>query len=145
MLDENGHPVRSCDYNEELTLWYLLHVCRSVNSDFVVGVWFRDLKGNSVYSANDLNKIHKLSAVAGESFVVSAKLKIPLSHQDYEVHTSIFGFKDGKAHAGDSYDFSRAVVWDMTDTAAYLAVRANKIMPVAGPVGTSFDLRIARI
>ena len=145
MLNENGDPARSCEYNEELTLWYLLNVCRPVNSDFVIGVWFRDLKGNSVYSANDLKKIHKLRARAGESFVMSAKLKIPLSNQDYEVHTSIFGFKDGKAHSGESYDFSRAIVWDMTDSAAYLTVRPNKIMPVAGPVGTSFDLQIARI
>ena len=145
MLNEEGYPAISCEYNEELTLWYLLQVCRPTDSDFVIGIWFRDLKGNSVYSANDLNKIHKLRAVAGESFVVSAKLKIPLSHQDYEVHTSIFGFRDGKAQSDEIYDFSRAVIWDMTDTAAYLTVRPNKTMPVAGPVGTSFDLQIVRI
>jgi hypothetical protein len=145
MLNEDGHPATSCDFNEKLTLYYLLDVCRPVNSEFVIGVWFRDLKGNSVYSANDLTKIHKLRAAAGESFVVSAKLRIPLSHQDYEVHTSIFGFKEGKAHSGESYDFTRAVVWDMTDSAAYLTVRPNKVMPIAGPVGASFDLQIAKI
>ena len=145
MLNEEGHPVTSCEYSEELTLCYLLNVCRPVASDFVIGVWFRDLKGNSVYSANDLKKIHNIKATTGESFVVSAKLRIPLSHQDYEVHTSIFGFKGGKAHSGGSYDFSRAVIWDMTDSAAYLTVRPHKLMPVAGPVGASFELKIERI
>jgi lipopolysaccharide transport system ATP-binding protein len=145
LLNEEGHPIASCDYNEELTLCYLLDVCRPVASDFVIGVWFRDLKGNSVYSANDLGRIHKLTAIAGESFIVSAKLKIPLSHQDYEVHTSIFGFKSGNARSGESYDFSRAIIWDMTDSAAYLTVRPHKLMPVAGPVGASFDLQIEKI
>jgi lipopolysaccharide transport system ATP-binding protein len=145
MLNEEGYAVSSCEYNEELTLCYLLEVRRPVDSDFIIGVWFRDLKGNSVYSANDLTKIHNLAAVEGESFVVWTKLRVPLGHQDYEVHTSIFGFKGGEAYSGQKYDFSRAVIWDMTDSAAYLTVRPYKLMPVAGPVGASFDLRIERI
>jgi hypothetical protein len=145
MVNESGHPVTSCDYNEELRLYYLLEVSKPVNSDFVIGVWFRDLKGNSIYSANDLNRIHTLCAEPGERFVVSAKLRIPLTHQNYEVHTSIFGFKNGKAHRCESYDFAQAVIWDMTDNAAYLRVHLNKLMPVAGPVGASFDLRIEKL
>jgi lipopolysaccharide transport system ATP-binding protein len=145
MLDQDGAPVTSCDYNEELTLYYLLDVCKPVDSDFVIGVWFRDLRGNSVYSANDLKRIHNLTAVPGQSFVVSARLSIPLSHQDYEVHTSIFGFRGGKAQLGEHYDFSRAIIWDMTDSAAYLTVRPHRLMPVAGPVGGSFDMKIDRI
>ncbi len=145
MLNEEDQPVTCCEYNDELTFYYLLDVCRPVISDFVIGVWFRDLKGNSVYSANDLQRIHTLTAASGDSFAVSAKLRIPLSHQDYEVHTSIFGFKGGKAHSEGCYDFSRAVIWDMTDSAAYLTVRPHRLMPVAGPVGASFDLKIERI
>ena len=145
ILNADNYPVTSCDYNEELTLYYLLDVCKPVDSDFVIGVWFRDVKGNSVYSANDLNKVHRLTALPGESFVVSAKLRIPLTHQEYVLHTSVFGFNNGRAFSPDCYDFNKAVIWDMTDNAAYIKVRQHKIMPVAGPVGASFDLKIERI
>jgi len=145
MLNSEGHSVSSCDYNEELTFYYLLEVCSPVDSDFILGVRFRDLKGNFVYSANDINAVHRITSGVGGRFVVSADIKIPLTHQDYVVLTGVFGFNDGTAFAGGVYDFSKSVIWDVIEDATYLKVHPYKIMPMAGPVNASFDLKMKRL
>ena len=97
VLNNQGIVASSCDYDEELILYYLLEVCAPTDSDFIVGVRFRDLKGNFVYSTNDLSKIHRLTAVVGERFVVWTRIKVPLAQQDYVILTGVFGFSDGLA------------------------------------------------
>jgi hypothetical protein len=145
MLNESGHQVTSCDYDEKLTLCYLLELCRSVTSDFILGVRLRDLKGNFVYSANDINSIHRIEGAAGDRLVVSTDLRFPLAHQDYVVLTGIFGFCDGVALVEGIYDYSRSVIWDVIEDAAYLRVHPCKIMPMAGPVNACFSLKIAKL
>jgi lipopolysaccharide transport system ATP-binding protein len=145
ILDIEGQPVSSCRYNEELAFYYLLEVCSPVDSDFILGIRFRDLKGNFVLSANDLNAVHRLRADAGSRFVVSTNIRVPLTHQDYVVLTGFFGFVDGTAISNGIYDFSKAVIWDVVEDAAYLKVDPCKLMPVPGPVNTSFDLKMKQL
>ena len=145
MLNEAGLQVTSCDYDEKLALYYLLEVCKPVSSDFILGVRLRDLKGNFVYSANDINSIHRIEAVPGDRFVVSTNIRIPLTHQDYVVLTGVFGFNDGMAFTNGVYDFLKSVIWDVIEDAAYLKVHPHKLMPLAGPVNTSFNLEVKKI
>ena len=86
-----------------------------------------------------------MEAVPGDRFVVSTNIKIPLTHQDYVVLTGVFGFNGGIAFAGGNYDFSKSVIWDVIEDAAYLKVHPHKLMPLAGPVNTSFDLKVKKI
>jgi len=145
VLDEAGHEVTSCDYNAQLALFYLLDVCAPVDSDFIVGVRFRDLKGNFVYSTHDLDTIHRMTAEAGERFVVSTAVKIPLTHQDYVIMTGVFGFNDGMTLVNGLYDFSKSIIWDVIEEAAYIKVRPCTRMPLAGPVHVSSNLALQRI
>ena len=145
MLNEGGDQVTSCDYDEKLALYYLLEVCKPVSSDFILGVRLRDLKGNFVYSANDINCMHRIEAITGDRILVSADLTMPLAHQDYVLLTGVFGFKDGRAFFGGAYDYSRSVIWDVIEDAAYLKVHPCKIMPLAGPVNASFDLKVKKL
>ena len=105
----------------------------------------RDLKGNFVYSANDINCTHRIEAAPGDHLVVSTELRIPLAHQDYVVLTGVFGFMDGIAFVGGTYDYSKAVIWDVIEDAAYLKVHPCKIMPLVGPVNACFDLKVQKI
>jgi lipopolysaccharide transport system ATP-binding protein len=145
VLDGAGHEVTSCDYDEQLKLYYLLDVCAPVDSDFIVGVRFRDLKGNFVYSTHDLGTIHRITAEAGGRFVVSTAVKIPLTHQDYVIMTGVFGFNDGMTLVNGLYDFSKSIIWDVIEEAAYIKVRPCKRMPLAGPVHVSSNLALQRI
>ena len=110
-----------------------------------MGIRFRDLKGSFVYSAIDINRIHRLTGVPGDTIVVSANIRIPLSHQDYVVLTGVFGFQDGNAFVDGIYDFCRSVIWDVIEEAAYLTVRPYKVMPLPGPVNACLDLRIEKV
>jgi hypothetical protein len=105
----------------------------------------RDLKGNFIYSANDIHSIHRLEAAAGDRFVVSTNIRIPLTHQDYVVLTGIFGFNDGRAFTNGVYDFLKSVIWDVVEDAAYLKVHPYRLMPLAGPVNASFTLEVRKI
>src|SRR6185436_8277518 len=145
VLNEAGLQVTSCDYNEKLTLYYLLQVCRAVSSDFILGIRWRDLKGNFIYSANDINCIHRIDAAPGDRLVASTNLRMPLTAQDYVLLTGIFGFKEGTALTAGVYDYSRSVIWDVIEDAFYLRVHPCKAMPLPGPVNVSFDLEIKKI
>jgi hypothetical protein len=145
VLNEAGIQGASFEYDEKLTLCYLLEVCKPVDSDFVLGVRFRDIKGNFVYSANDINRIHRIKGAPGDSIFVSTEFRIPLAHQDYVLLTGIFGFKDGNAFVDGVYDYSRSVIWDVIEDAAYLTVHPCKVMPLAGPVNTCFDLKVRKL
>jgi lipopolysaccharide transport system ATP-binding protein len=145
ITDEAGLPVAACDYNDRLTFHYLLKVQRQVDSDFILGIRVRDLKGNFVYSANDINRIHRLTGAPGDTIVISAEIRFPLSHQDYVVLTGVFGFQGGNAFVGGIYDYSRSVIWDVIEEAAYVEVRPCKVMPLAGPVNACLDLRVEKV
>ena len=145
VLNNEGIIASSCNYDEELTLYYILEVRAPTDSDFIVGVRFRDLKGNFVYGTSDLSAVHRIHASVGERFVASMRIKIPLTHQDYIILTGIFGFSDGMVLVNGNYDFSKSVMWDVIDDAAYITVRPNKLMPLGGPVHLSSNLQFVRI
>ncbi len=145
LLNDEGFPAVACEFNEHLSLHYLLEVCEPVNSDFVIGVRFRDLKGHFVYSANDLNSIQRMDANPGDRFVVSTNMRIPLTHQDYVLHMAVFGFNDGTAYTNGAYDFSKAVIWDQIEEAAYITVLPHKFMPLPGPVNTTYKLEVRKL
>ncbi|MCZ6799291.1 MAG: ABC transporter ATP-binding protein [Nitrospirae bacterium] len=145
MLNKDGCVAPSCEYDEILSLYYLLEVCEVVNSDFILGFRMRDLKGNFVYSACDMNLVQRMEARPGDRFVLSTNIKIPLAHQDYVILTGVFGFKDGRAFNNTVYDFSQAMIWDVIEDAAYLKVHPHKVIPMPGPVNASFDLKIEKL
>ncbi len=145
MLNKDGCVALSCEYDEILNLYYLLEVCEVINSDFVLGFRMRDIKGNFVFSACDLNKVQRMEASPGDRFVLSTTMKIPLAHQDYVILTGVFGFKDGMAFNNTVYDFSQAMIWDVIEDAAYLKVHPHKVIPMPGPVNASFDLNIEKL
>ena len=145
LLNEEGHQASSFEYNERLSLFYLLEICRPVNSDFILGLRLRDLKGSFVLSANDITSVHRISGNAGDQFLVSTTFRVPLTHQDYVVLTGIFGFKDGAAFDNYAYDYTKSVIWDVIEDAAFIQVQPCKIMPLVGPVHTSIELSVSKI
>ena len=144
VLNSQGQSVSSCGYDEELQFSYLLQAYSPVKTDILVGLLFRDLKGIEVFAANDLNVVHHLQAKPGDNFFVSAKLKIPLHHQDYKIMTSVLGYQDGSLNGIGSYDFSNAIVFEAIDEAAFLTVRPYKI-PLRGPVHASAEVAIRKV
>ena len=145
VMNEAGEVVTDCNYDEELRVYAYLELCASVDSQFILAVRLRDLKGTFIYSINDLTSFHDMRGVVGDKFVASFSMRLPLHHQQYVISTAIFGFRSGNAFPHGSYDFSQAVIWDSIDDAAYIAVRQYIKMPLAGPVHISADLRLQRV
>lgn len=145
MLNDDNEVIQSCDYNQNVRLLYLIEAAHQVSSDIVVGFRVRDLQGGFVYSANDIYSIHKIEAVAGDRFIISTSLRMPLTHQDYVVLTGVFGFKNGSSFLNGTYDFTNSVIWDVIDEAAFFKVRQFDLMPLAGPVHISTKMVMQKI
>jgi lipopolysaccharide transport system ATP-binding protein len=136
----DGTPANSCEYNESLEFLYLGKACSKVDSEFVLSVRIRDLKGNQVLSAHDIYATHRLTAEKGDQFVARFSLNLPLHHQEYAILTGIFGFQGGESRLAGSYDFGLADVWDVIEDAAFLRVNPCPVMPLPGPVHVSAPL-----
>jgi lipopolysaccharide transport system ATP-binding protein len=136
----DGTPTDSCEYNEALDFLYLGRVCLDVDSEFVLSVRLRDVKGNHVISAHDIHHTHRLMAKKGARFFARFTLNLPLHHQQYVVMTGIFGFQGGQSRLAGSYDFGLADLWEVVEDAAYLQVNPCPIMPLPGPVHVTSPL-----
>ena len=141
----DGTPASSCEYNETLEFSYLGRACADVDSEFILSVRLRDLKGHQVLSAHDIHGTHRIKARVGDRFVARFSLPLPLHHQEYAVLTGIFGFQGGMARPVGSYEFSLAEVWDVIEDAAFIRVNPCAAMPLPGPVHVNAPLHFEKL
>lgn len=134
LVNDADQLANSCDYGARIKVIYLLELRESVDSEFVLALRVRDLKGTFVYSVNDLEEIHRITGGVGDKYVATTHINFHLHHQDYVISTAIFGFQTGNAFADGTYDFSQSMIWESIDDAAYITVNQHKLMPLAGPV-----------
>ncbi|MBI2513658.1 MAG: ABC transporter ATP-binding protein [Opitutae bacterium] len=137
-----GTTTAEFAFNEEVTLHYRLEARDAIDSEFIIGIRLKDVRGNFVCSVQDIDCIQRLRAAAGETVYARTTFRVPLTHGDYILRTGIFGFVDGLAFNGPTYDFGRAVLWDVREDAMHLQVRVNNRMPLAGPVHFPAELRV---
>jgi len=130
----DGEPRLEFDFDETITLHYHLRARSAVDSDCVIGVRLRDVQGNHVLSAHNLESLSRLSLVAGQSAYATVTFRAPVTHGAYILRTGIFGFRDGSALEHGRYEFSRAIFWDIRENALSLKIRPFRLMPLAGPV-----------
>ena len=145
MRDHKGETVNSCSYGEELTLVYHMEAHNDVDSDAIIGILFRDKRGGNIYAAHNFKDNIRLSLKKGQTIVASAKLGVPLTHQDYVIQVGIFGFKEGDRYSNGQYDFSRAVIWDLIEKAVILTVLPNRPQPLSGPVHASLSFNTVTV
>jgi lipopolysaccharide transport system ATP-binding protein len=134
MVNEEGVPTRNLQYNEEVTLHYKLRAKEAVDSDIMVGMRIRDVRGHFVLSLNDLETIHHLKMAAGEVARFSITFRLPLTHSNYSLRTGVFGFQNGNAIENGKYDYNRAEIWDLWDEALHFKMNEGKQIPLPGPV-----------
>ena len=140
-----GIPISRCMFDEQIDFYYLLEVLDNVDSEFMLGIRFKDTRGNYIYSANNFLSFPKIKAVIGQKFLVKTSLRVPLHHQSYVIVTSVLGFQDGVAAPDGNYDFSRAIVWDFIEEAAYISVSIFEKMPLSGPVHANLNVNIQAV
>jgi lipopolysaccharide transport system ATP-binding protein len=136
--------TRSFAYNEELKLSFLVELKRNIDSEYIIGLRIKDLKDHPVFSANNLEKIHRIVGFEKEKFWIEASFSLPLTHQDYSMSLAIFGFSDGCAYSNGKYEFSKAVFWDILDNFLFFRIREYTLFPLAGPAHGNINLKISK-
>lgn len=140
--DAAGEPKMRFEFNEPLTLHFLLCVHHPVDSDIVIGIRVKDAKDNFLYSTQDLVHQHRLQAPAGARFYAVATFQVPLTHDRYLIKTGIFGFANGTSRPDGHYDFARAILWDIIEDGTAFEVAVCGVMPLVGPVHAHSPLQI---
>lgn len=138
--DHLGERRTRFEFNEIITLHYLLVVHQDVDSDIVVGVRIKDTKDNFLFSAQDIVHQHRLKAAAGTRLYACTSFRLPLTHDKYLIKTGIFGFLDGESRPGGRYDYSRAILWDIVEEGGVVEVAPCAAIPLVGPVHAHADL-----
>lgn len=141
----DGQPRREFDYDETITLHYHLRARVAVDSDYVLGVRLRNVQGLHVLSAQHLTGMQRIKLAARTEAYASVTLRLPLAHGDYVVRTGIFGFRDGQSRENGSYDFTRAIFWDIREEALVIRVRPFPAMPLPGPVQQHATTRLIAV
>jgi hypothetical protein len=145
ITNSEGIPTIRCAFAEQINFYYLLEAQENVASEFMLGIRFKDIRGNYIYSANNCFDFPRIKAVVGDRFLIKTSLRVPLHHQCYAIVTSVLGFQDGIAAPGGHYDFERAIVWDFIEEAAYLTVSKFEKMPLPGPVHADLNIKIQAV
>jgi lipopolysaccharide transport system ATP-binding protein len=141
----SGRRTAIFDYAETAVFWILFTLNRAVDSDCVISFLLRDIKGNSVIATQDVSNFSRLQGRKGQRYVAQTKLPLTLHHQQYVLHTAVFGFQSGSALQNGAYDFGNAILWDVVDEAALIEVRTCSKMPLSGPVHLDSPVTIRRI
>jgi ABC-type polysaccharide/polyol phosphate transport system ATPase subunit len=135
LTDSRGNYRSAFDYNEEATAHYLIEAHQDVNSDFVIGVRIKNLKGDFVLSVHDIWQTHNINITKGQVMYAKTSFKLPLTHAGYSLLTGIFGFQDGSAcNTENNYDFSRAVMYDIIENAFFFKIHQCSACALSGPV-----------
>jgi lipopolysaccharide transport system ATP-binding protein len=145
LTDANGEPKTRFEFNDPVTLHYLLRVHRPVDSDIVIGVRVKDTKENFLFSTQDIVHQHRLVAAPGDRLYAWTTFRVPLTHDRYLIKTGIFGFQDGVARPDGRYDYSRAILWDIIEDTIGFEVGVCSAMPLVGPVHAHSDLQLQHL
>jgi lipopolysaccharide transport system ATP-binding protein len=133
------------NFGDTLQLQANCKVNENVHSEFIFGVVIKDLLGNNILSACNINKFPNLNSKSGAEFDVSCSLQINLTHKAYQVLIGIFGFEKGLAVINGKYDYGNADLWSVVERAFTFTVKPNTPMPLMGPVHNELDLRMINI
>ncbi len=134
VTNKHNKIIQECKFNEEVQCIFHLKLHKSLNEAFMIGMRFKDLKGNFHLSINDYKNIHFLNGSIGSEYKVYFDTKLPLHHDTYSILIGIFSLNNMNLKDNyDNYDFTKAEVWDQIDDSYFLTVKPDKY-PHAGPV-----------
>jgi len=139
VLNREGQPIAECDYNEELTIRLQIVANATVSTEYLIGVRFRNVKGDWVFAANNFNQIRRLTLDKGEKSELRLQLSVPLTHDNYTILVGLIAPQSGKIYTNGAYQFANCKIWHVVEEAAHLRVKECKYMPLNGPV--HFPLR----
>lgn len=140
LTDVKGEPKTRFDFNEPATLHLLLNTREAVDSDIVIGIRIKDTKDNFLFSIQDIVSQHRMRAASGARYYAASTFRLPLTHERFLIKTGIFGFKDGESRPDGSYDYGRAILWDIIEDGPVFEVAVCASMPLVGPVHAHSDL-----
>jgi lipopolysaccharide transport system ATP-binding protein len=137
-----GEVTRHFDFNDVITLNYLITLNRDIDSDIVIGIRIKDPKENFLFSAQDIVNQHRINARAGAQLYARTSFRLPLTHGQFLIKTGIFGFTDGQSRVNGKYDYGRAVLWDIIEDGCEIEIDTYPTMPLCGPVHAHADLLV---
>lgn len=140
--NSGGLVVESVRYNEVICAVYQIIVVENVDYELEVGISIKDLQGSHVYSAIDFDHETRLNSPAGSRVEIRMYFKMPLRAGKYSISTGLFGFPVGKKYVDGIIDFSKSIILDRLEYAAFFSVLPRKRHCLYGPVHADARLEV---
>ena len=134
LQDTAGNRISECDYNQQLIIKLQIVANVNISSEYLVGVRFRNVKGDWVLAANNFNCVRHLKLDAGQKNELIMQLSVPLTHDNYTVLVGLIAPKSGRIYTDGVYRFENSKIWHVIEEAAHFRVRECQFMPLNGPV-----------
>lgn len=126
-------PSLTFCYNDIINFKYRFKLNCDIDSDFVIGLQIKDVRGGTLISLSDSKHIHRLKGLSGDVREYDFSFKSPLVAGQYMALTGIFGFQEGDSNGVAGYDFNRSIIWDLIDDAFVIKINSHKLH-IPGPI-----------
>lgn len=141
LTDIHGNPKESFGYNEPIMAWGLLEASVDIDSDYILGLIVKDLKGQIMFQLQDTAKMNHICLASSSYVVCMLKFNSILSHGVYTLRVGLGGYKNGVAFESGVYRPTALIVWDVFENAVNFKVEPCNLFAIGGPVALTGDLK----
>lgn len=140
-----GRPVSLVEYNENVTICWLLKSDLKIEESISLSLTIKSLKGTEILSGTDKATNHILKLEAGQLALVRMSYQFPLKGDKYYFTTSLFRFPIDRKFVNGLINFADSELCDLVEYSCYFEVNWDRRWAHYGPVQQDSKLEILPI
>lgn len=142
LADKEGNTLKTLSHDENFIAIYSLKANEYIDEEIEIGFTVKDLHGNKVISANDLESRKKLKMASGGRARIFLETVLPIAAGRYYVTISIWKFSRDRNIRNNNLDMTDAEIYDLVYYAYFFEMRPRKPIPLHGPVQVPANITI---
>lgn len=143
--DAAGRPTSLVEFNENVTICWLLKSDLEIKESINLGFTVKSLKGTEILSGTDKEVNHTLTLRAGQLALIRMPYRFPLKGDKYYFTTAIFCFPGDRKFVDGLINFTESDLCDLVEYCCFFSVNWNRRWAHYGPVQQDSSLEIVPI
>ena len=135
-IDANGEKIKALSHDTIFSAVYCLKAYEDIDEEIEVGFTVKDLHGNKIICAGDLDNVKKLNIKEGNTAKIYMEMNLPVAAGRYYVTISLWKFSRDNNVKDGNMDIRDSEIYDLVYYAYFFEVRQRKPIPVPSPVYT---------
>ena len=134
LIDNQGERLKALSHDKSFYAVYLLKAYEDIDQEIEIGFTVKDLHGNRVISANDIDNRKKLKIKAGGEAKIILETMLPIAAGRYYITISVWKFSKDKNIKNNNVDMTDSEIYDLVYYAYFFEMRPRKPIPLHPPV-----------